>query len=195
MHLKLGSYRVGSVWKSQQDVFKFLVNHFRRYHQMQIQDVYKLFYQGILGPIKYAALSPGDVEKDLFQEFERVDEDKNQVLWQSAHPEGKIVRVNLNAYKAHQGSIGTLSTLCLWTAEIYRSVEPNAERLNDALDTFYKLCKSRKIPKYDPLDVEKYKAWVIANHYPLVDHSEVYIEKYQPHYRLIHREFLSILTQ
>ncbi|KUK46310.1 MAG: hypothetical protein XD73_0805, partial [Anaerolinea thermophila] len=47
MQIKLGCYRVGNIWKSQQDIFNFLVSHFRFYHQMEIQDVYKLFYQGV----------------------------------------------------------------------------------------------------------------------------------------------------
>jgi hypothetical protein len=195
MQIKLGCYRVGNIWKSQQDVFKLLVSHFRRYHLMEIQDVYKLFYQGVFGSAHALQSSTRTgFETVLQDEFERITEDKNQPLWESIHPEGKIVRVNLPAYKAHALDFSLLLTLCLWTAEISEKEKGGSENIANAFDTFYKLCKSRKIPKFDPVNVEKYQRWLVENKFPVVHHSEAYRMKYDPHYRLVHREFLSMLS-
>lgn len=193
MQIKLGCYRVGNIWRSQQDVFKFLVSHFRRYHQMEIQDVYKLFYQGVFGSAHLMQSSLQDFEKQLHIEFDKTNENESQPIWESIHPEGKIVRVNLASYKSRKQPLDRLTTLCIWTAEVTEREIENTENLAAAMDTFYKLCKSRKIPKYDPQEVEKYQKWVIENRFPLVSHSDTYHLKYDPHYRLVHREFLSVL--
>jgi hypothetical protein len=194
MQIKLGCYRVGNVWKSQQDIFKLLVSHFRRYHLMEIQDVYKMLYQGVFGSAHALQPSRPEFEIVLQDEFERVAADKNQPLWESIHPDGKIVRVNLPAYKAQALDFNLLLTLCIWTAEISEKERDGAENIAIAYTTFYKLCKSRKIPKFDPVEVEKYQRWLVENKYPSVHHSEVYRLKYDPHYRLVHREFLSMLS-
>jgi hypothetical protein len=193
MQLKLGCYRVGNAWKSQQDVFKLLVSHFRRYHLMEIQDVYKLFYQGVFGPSHIMQASIADFETSLEQEFESLKENNTQPLWESIHPEGKIVRVNLAPYKFQSKGLERLSTLCIWTAEVSGQEEKNSENILVAFNTFYKLCKSRKIPKFNPLEIEKYQKWIIEHKFPMVHHSEVYQKNYDPHYRLVHREFLSLL--
>ncbi|MHB8807358.1 MAG: hypothetical protein ACYC59_07240 [Anaerolineaceae bacterium] len=194
MQVKLGRYQVGNAWKSQQDIFKLLVSHFRRYHLMEIQDIYKLIYQGVCGSGHILQSSPDEFEAELAREFAAVEANNSQPLWESIHPEGKIVRVNLAVYKNQSQKIERLSTLCLWTAEVSGSPEKNMENISIALNTFYKLCKSRKIPKFTPLEIEKYQKWVEENKFPTVHHSEVYQTNYDPHYRLMHREFLSILV-
>ncbi len=194
MQVKLGRYQVGNAWNSQQDIFKLLVSHFRRYHLMEAQDVYKLIYQGVCGSGHILQSSPDEFEAELEKEFAAVEGNNSQPLWESIHPEGKIVRVNLAAYKYQSQAIGRLSTLCLWTAEVSGSPEKNIENISIAMNTFYKLCKSRKIPKFTPMEIEKYQKWIEENKFPMVHHSEVYQTKYDPHYRLIHREFLSILV-
>jgi len=193
MQWKLGAYQVGNAWRSQQDVFKLLVTHFRRYHLMEIQDVYKLIYQGVRGSSHILSSSPSDFEVNLRREFASVEANNSQPLWESIHPEGKIVRVNLAAYKYQSQKIERLSALCLWTAEISTSSEKDVEHISTAFNTFYKLCKSRKIPKFAPLEVEKYHKCVEENKYPVVHHSETYRTEYDPHYRLVHRDFLSVL--
>jgi hypothetical protein len=193
MQVKLGRYQVGNAWKSQQDVFKLLVSHFRRYHLMEIQDVYKLIYQGVCGSAHIMQSQLAEFEAGLEEEFVSVEANNSQPLWESIHPEGKIVRVNLEAYKYQSQRIERLSTLCVWTAEVCGLPEKNIEDVPIALNTFYKLCKSRKIPKFDPLEIEKYQKWVVDNAFPVVHHSVVYQTTYHPHYRLVHRDFLSIL--
>ena len=193
MQIKLGCYRVGNIWKSQQDIFKFLVSHFRIYHQMEIQDVYKLFYQGVYGSAHSMRSSTKEFEDELKEEFARVEKNSKQPLWESIHPEGKIMRIHLAAYKSKNKDIDQLSTLCIWTAEIADKEVESSENLSAAMDTFYKLCKSRKIPKFNPLDVAVYQRWLMENKFPAVHHSEIYHRKYDPHYRLIHRDFLPIL--
>ena len=193
MQIKLGYYRVGNIWKSQQDIFKFLVSQFRIYHQMEIQDVYKLFYQGVYGSAHSMRSSTTEFEDELKKEFDLVEKYPTQPLWESIHPEGKIMRIHLAAYKARKKDIEQLTTLCIWTAEIAEKEVGNDENLIAAMDTFYKLCKSRKIPKFNPLDVAAYQRWLVENKFPPVHHSEIYHRKYDPHYRLIHRDFLPIL--
>jgi hypothetical protein len=193
MQWKLGTYQVGNAWRSQQDMFKLLVTHFRRYHLMEIQDVYKLIYQGVCGSSHILQSSSSNFEAALKQEFDGLGANNSLPLWESIHPEGKIVRVNLAAYKHQSHKIERLSTLCLWTAEVSASTKDNYDDISIALNTFYKLCKSRKIPKFTPLEIERYQKWVEENKFPMVHHSDVFQMNYTPHYRLVHREFLSIL--
>jgi len=193
MQWKLGTYQIGNAWRSQQDVFKLLVTHFRRYHLMEIQDVYKMIYQGICGSAHILSSSIADFESALEREFIELAGNSAMPLWESIHPEGKIVRVNLAAYKVQSMDVERLSALCLWTAEVSALTKDNYEDISIAFDTLYKMCKSRKIPKFTPSEIEQYQEWIEENHYPLVHHSDAYRLNYDPHYRLIHREFLSIL--
>lgn len=80
MQWKLGHYQVGNAWKSQQDMFRLLVTHFHRYQLMEIQDVYKLIYQGVCGSAHIMQSSPTDFEAELKREFATIAENKTQPL-------------------------------------------------------------------------------------------------------------------
>jgi len=193
MQWKLGHYQVGNAWKSQQDMFRLLVTHFHRYQLMELQDVYKLIYQGVCGSAHIMQSAPADFEAELEREFAAVDKNENQPLWETIHPEGKIIRLNLATYKSQSQQTDRLAALCIWTAEISCSAEKNYENISIAFDTLYKLCKSRKIPKFTPEAIAEYQKWIVDNSYPVVHHSDTYRKNYNPHYRLVHRKFLSIL--
>ena len=193
MQWKLGHYQVGNAWKSQQDMFRLLVTHFHRYQLMEIQDVYKLIYQGVCGSAHIMESSPTEFETELKKEYASITGNEAQPLWETIHPEGKIVRLNLAAFKSQPQKIERLTALCIWTAEISHITDKNYENITIAFDTLYKLCKSRKIPKFTPEEIEEYHKWIVENSFPVVHHSETYQKNYDPHYRLVHRNFLSLL--
>jgi hypothetical protein len=189
MAINIGKVTIGNLWKSGSDVFKVVISHLNRYPLMEVQDVYTLIYQGAMGAAYFAADADG-FEERLLQEFAETASDKAMTLWETIRPDGELVRVHLGALKARGGTPQALSTLSLWTASIF---EGDKEDLVDGWDTFQRLCADKRLSKYAEEEISAFTEWAEANDFPSTRHTQTFREAYNPHYRLIRREFLRLL--
>jgi hypothetical protein len=191
MAINIGSVTIGNLWKSQTELFNLVISHLNRYPAMEVQDVYTLFYQGAMGPDRYAEDHPTFTER-LTKEYEETDPNENQALWETIRPDGELVRVFISALKALRGSLQTFSTVCLWTASIFVG---DKEDLVNGWDTFKQICYDNRLRKFTESDISAITIWAEENNYPSMRHSSTYREKYHPHYRLLRRDFLNILME
>jgi len=187
--INIGKVTIGNLWKSQTELFNLVISHLNRYPDMEVQDVYTLIYQGAMGAGYYSADEDG-FEERLAKEFEETKEDEKKPLWETIRPDGELVRVNMSALKARGGQPQALSTLCLWTASIFQGDEQD---LMDGWTTFWHVCQDNRLSKFPEVEIAEFDEWIKKNKYPSTHHSVVFRKAYDPHYRLVRREFLNIL--
>lgn len=191
MALVIGNLRLGNLWKLQTEVFNLVISHYNRYPEMEIEDVYKLLYQGAVGP-EHAINSPEIFENSLAREMEEMDAGNKSIpLWENIRPDGELVRTNLAPYKVRGGNAEALSTLCLWTASSFKGQKGD---LREAWHTFQKICSDNRIRKFTLENFAILNEFLEKSDFPPVHHSKSYRNAYRPAYRLVRREFLSVLT-
>ena len=156
---------------------------------MEVQDVYTLIYQGAMG-VGYYSMDAGGFEERLIKEFEETRADEKKTLWETIRPDGELVRVHMSALKTRGVQPQALSTLCLWTASIFKGDEQD---LMDGWATFWHICRDNRLSKFPEKEIFEFDEWIKKNKYPSTHHSAVFRNAYDPHYRLVRREFLNTL--
>jgi hypothetical protein len=180
-------------WNNPDSVIALVNCHLQAHPLLQVQDVYKLLYQGVLGSehlmnfqgAEKAALM---FEKRLRAEFESVEADKNEPLFESIHPSGKLQRLNLRIYKARRGDLSLLAVECLQVAQC--SWGTLAE-LAGVWDIFVNACKRDKLPGMGLTEVMHFTSWLESDGFPSVHHSQIYRDAYRPAYRLVSGNWLA----
>jgi len=189
--INIGSVTIGNLWKSQTEVFNLVISHLSRYPAMKVQDVYTLIFQGAMGPGRLEADAQGFVERTV-KEFEETEANENQALWETIRPDGELVRVFISALKARGSELQALTTLCLWTSNIFVG---NKADLIDGWNTFRQICFDNRLRKFPEDEISELTEWAEKNKYPSLRHSPTFRENYHPHYRLLRRDFLNILLE
>jgi len=178
-------------WRSQAEMLKLITSHVNRYPLMQIQDIYKLLFQGTMGVDHYLPNSQTFEEK-LAAEMDHILADSSLPLWEAIRPDGKIVRLNLAACKSRTCEISYIASLCYWTANLFQG---DLGDLKNAWNTFQRLCHSHRIQKF-PLDlVDQFSHQIEKNRFLPMHHSKIYQQAYKPAYRLVVREFLGVIPE
>lgn len=189
MAIQIGKVTFGNLWKSHTEVFNLVARHLNRYPKMEAQDVYTLIYQGAMGPSYFSG--DGDAFEDrLMQEFTQVEGDAETVLWESIRPDGELVRVHITGLKGRGGSAQQLATLSLWTMSVFKG---DQEDMVHGWETFRQMCEEQRMRHFDLEEVAAITKWAVENEYPSTRHSRTFRAAYDPHYRLIKREFLQAL--
>jgi hypothetical protein len=174
-------------WNQLEDVVSILSEHLNLRPFMQVQDIYKLLYQGVIGS-EHLLESPGSAdaarqfEGRLRAEFEMLEPGENEPLFESIHPAGSLQRLNLRPYKARQGDLSRLSAVCLDTA---RQARGTKAELQAAWKLFERACREGTWPGLSLSDSLAFSDWLNENDFPSVHHSQLYRATYQPAYRLI----------
>lgn len=175
-------------WLSPPALACLLDSHLSRYPLMQPEDVYKLLYQGILGP-EHLISSPEEFAARLQEEYDAVFLEDAEPLWEAVRPDGALGRVNLRPFKAKSGSPAVLAHACLETA---RQIWGTPQDLREAWATFVALCRSGRWTAFLLPQVLEVVTGLEERDYPAVHHSQRYAEAYQPAYRLVGREWICL---
>ncbi len=171
-------------WRSPTTLACLLDAHLSRYPLMQPEDVYKLLYQGALGP-EHLTSSSKEFATRLREEYDAVLPGDDEPLWEAVRPDGSLGRVNLRPFKAKSGSPAALAAACFETT---RQVWGAPQDLREAWVTFVSLCRSGRWAVFSLPQVLDLAAGLEEQGYPAVHHSQRYAEAYRPAYRLVGRE-------
>jgi len=149
---------------------------------MELVDLYKLIYQGTLGPA-HLGTDYQTIRAYLNQEMADIEPKKGKMV-ESISGDQKYLRINLYAFKEAGGNSDSLAKL------VYRSCQKE-------LDGYQKLKKRMRLAgkvlqnyprQYDYQDYQEYLEKIAKNQYPVPHHSETYIKEYKPAYRVISSE-------
>jgi hypothetical protein len=147
---------------------------------MELRDVYKLLYQGILGPEHMIHSSEVFIER-LQDEWNGLDTENDDPVFETIRPDGKLHRVNLRPYKAMGGSLENLADACLETAKIRWGTK------DELVSVWHQLTTANRELGWATVyldEVEPFSLWLQLIKFPPVHHSESYRNSYRPAYRL-----------
>jgi hypothetical protein len=148
---------------------------------MQLQDIYKLLYQGVCGP-EHLVTAPDEFATRLRIEWEAASSADTKPLLEYIRPDNSLARINLRPYKALGGDVDPLIAACLEAAQCAWGTPDD---LRQVWSAFVEICRAEPAPAYSFDEVSAFSRWLEEQAYPAVHHSENYRSLYRPAYRLI----------
>lgn len=161
---------------------RYLEFYYKRYPQSKIQDFVKLVAQITFGP-GYEDINPALNLKQLKDEILNLKTYNNENLYEYIGYD--YVRVNLRVYNLYNLSINYLNESILNTYNLFLDNKNDINRNLAILKDFLidKTFSTDEIQNF----INKY----IEAGFPNIDHSELYIENYNPAYKVIHHKYLT----
>ena len=150
----------------------YLKEHLKRYPLMQLEDILKLYFQGILGP--------GHLVKEYSFALQRVEQEYQQIKDEKyEHPlieeiSDEYVRIYLLPYRQNHGDF----------SKLVKAFKESAKEPIDLSNFLQKVRELREI--YDKKKIDEY---LESGEY-LISHSAIYKTNYHPHYLVIHKKYL-----
>ncbi|MBL7995464.1 hypothetical protein JNM05_08830 [bacterium] len=150
--------------------------------KFEIQDAYKLMYQGNLG-IDHIMGDTAAAKEYLEYEISSIRESEfpDEPLIENISADGSIVRINLRPFERLGMNSGKLWRVMVYSTEHYPQV---AEKFLHAWALYVKLCEKRALA----FDIEKVRFFdeqMKANNYRSAHHSTEYVSSYKPAYRVV----------
>jgi hypothetical protein len=161
--------------------------HLCWYPRMELRDIYKLLYQGVMGS-EHMNPSPDEFTRRLLLEYKHLLPDSHERLHEPVRPDQTLLRVNLRPYKNRQGGIDALITPLLETA---RTIRGDLIQLKSTWLIFTQLCEQGQLTNFKITEIHRFSRWLNTMEFPMVHHSETYRREYQPAYRLVAAKFVA----
>lgn len=155
--------------------------HLGWYPLMELRDIYKLLYQGVMGA-EHLVPSTEEFARKLDSEFDRLLPDPYGRLLEPVRADQSLLRLNLRIYKSQLGKIEALVPPLLETAY---SGTSNPGELRSAWMGFVGSCEQGILLGDKTAEIHQFTSWLEKSGFPPVHHSKVYRRQYQPAYRLI----------
>ncbi len=159
-----------------------LEKQFGRYKKIQVQDVYKLLYQGVFGPEHFICEK---TRQNMYEEFEKAKPEKG-LMFEKVSPIFEIYRVNIRAYKACNGKKEDLFSMFQESAnlktgnqKVFQILWNNFKKINDENDYF----------SYEEIEAFE-KKYSIPEQLPVLHHSKNYRKANKPSYIIINLQRL-----
>ena len=167
-------------------LLKLLQLHLSWYPRMELGDVYKLLYQGAMGP-EHMVATQQEFARRLEAEFAILTPSLEQRLLEPVRADQALFRLNLRPFKSRPEHSETLISLLLQTSKL---VSGSKAELVETWTVFTQLCKHGEMDAFQAEAVQQFSQWLKHEDYPTVHHSEAYRSNYIPAYRLIAAQFL-----
>ncbi len=168
-----------------EEIAEIIINHFRKYPKMRVQDVIKLIYQNEFAS-GHLINNESDSLHRLYTEVEGItvsDYDENISLFEDIG--NGIVRLHLNQIQNYQIELETLNSFFVHTS---KAAQGTIQSFETKLNILRQCCEDKKLP-FLIHEVDKSIQVLKAQNYPPVSHSNGYRRAYNPSYRVILSEF------
>jgi hypothetical protein len=173
---------------TEERLHRILADQITRYPQMEIQDLYKLLFQAVMGS-EHAISRPNAARSWLKRELENLAEGPDEPTIDVISPDGDIVRVNLRPFIQIGGDPSSLLGAFVRTANEYRGT---IERLRLYWSFAERMAADGELP-FERTDMRAFLKLVEEDEFPAVHHSPHYENAYHPAYRVIKQEYLESL--
>ena len=160
-----------------------LVDHYKKYPKMQIEDFYKLIFQNEFAG-GHLISDENDSLDHLTNEFNRIKDQKSlgDVFENIGN---KLVRLYLSPLYSMKINIATINRFFVITANSHYG---SKEKFENKMMIFLECCKN-KILLFDDIKAAAFIHDQKNKGYTHISHSKEYRESYQPAYRVIQNEF------
>jgi hypothetical protein len=157
-----------------------LRDHFARYPSMQIQDVYKLIHQAVMGS-EHAVSNAEGVRKWMWRELVEMGTGPVEPEIDPISADGQIVRMHLRSFVAQGGDPEKMLNAFIRTAnEFHGDIQVLKDCWNTAKDVQY----------FPPAEMDRFIESMQAQNYPAVHHSPEFERLYRPAYRVVWQNLL-----
>ena len=170
-------------------LLKLLKQHLSWYPLMELRDIYKLLYQGVMGS-EHLLSSEEEFTRYLRDEFEQIQPDPILRLLEQIRADGILLRLNLRRYKSRQLMLDVLPPFLIKTAQLITGTKVE---LRATWKIFVLLCHQGQFINFSPITVDRFSRRLDELDYPAMHHSETYKREYQPAYRLISTSYIHVL--
>lgn len=162
-------------------LLELLCQHLAWYPQMQLEDTYKLIYQAVLGS-EHLVSSVEEFSRYLQLEYQSLQPDPHQQLFEPLRPDGSLFRLNLRPYKSRQLGFSRLIHPLLGTPKL---LSGSQAELIATWQAFSQLCQQGYLAVFDVGAVGQFTQLLEQQSFPAMHHSTTYRRLYQPAYQLI----------
>jgi hypothetical protein len=173
---------------TEQRLHRILADQIARYPQMEIQDLYKLLFQAVMGS-EHAIGNHDAARSWLERELENLPEGPDEPAIDVISPDDSIVRVNLRPFIQSGGDPSSLLDVFVRTANEHRGT---TERLWLYWSFAERLAEDGELP-FERTDMRAFFKLVEKDAFPAVHHSTRYENAYHPAYRVIKQDYLDTL--
>jgi hypothetical protein len=160
-----------------------------RYPQQQLIDIYKTFFQGYFGPAHL--ISDANSAAEYIRQEIADANDFEDYDFVPLPPDGKFLRASLKLIKENKISLEN------FTAAFVKSAKPTSKADIEKWKKHWpKILAEIEKQKPDIPRFQEDKAFIsslLAKNEYVVHHSDEFIEKYHPHYRVINAEQLKTI--
>lgn len=157
---------------------QIILYHLKKYKEISVVDLYKLLFQ--------ASFGPAHAIKDYNSALSYLEEELNLSLTETISYEdigNGYVRLYLNNFTVNDAK---------WILKLMIDSVDEIRNIKFFMDAYEITCEILKLEKNNEY-LQSFKEFVlkmIKLELPAVHHSEVYKEKYNPHYRVIKKSLL-----
>ena len=159
---------------------KRLNNQLSQYPKMEIQDLYKLIHQGVMGS-EHAVNDEESARSWLLEEINHMQPGPLEPVVDPISIGGEIVRINLRPYIKAGGDPQALLHAFIRTANEYQG---SPREIIKCWNYAEKFARSGDL-KYQPDALSDFITLMSDRAYPAVHHSEMYVQNYHPAYRVV----------
>ena len=168
---------------------KIIKQELQQYPQAQLQDIYKLFYQGSFGPAHFIK-SRQQAGASIKMELVEVRGENKFPLFQNISYLGWFYRVDLNYLTHSNMKIADFSDL-FYRSSLLKPIICHETWLQEWGKIEEILFNHFRIPNYR--DDRKWLQKKLQAGELIFSHSAIFSQEYQPHYRLIYGGFIKSL--
>jgi hypothetical protein len=157
--------------------------HLTRYPQFEVMDTYKLLHQATFGPGHLIA-SKKATREWLESESEQLTPSMKELLVETIHPDGRIVRLHLRPYLAYGGKLKPLLDAFVRSAG---QVPGDPDAMAHRWLVFERLCQPGGVyaDRFDLQEVRMFGRIRRKENWPAMHHSPTYQTAYKPAYRVL----------
>ncbi|MGW8226313.1 MAG: hypothetical protein ACWGOY_11295 [Anaerolineales bacterium] len=168
------------------DFKPIVLDHFSRYPELQIEDLYKLTHQAALGS-EHAVNDIESARQWLFRELNQLPAVSPEPLLDYITPDHSIARIHLLPYIAAGGEPENLLQAFVRTANEFQG---SFDVLKQYWTSIEALAQGGELP-FPPKHLRKMIHQMEASGFPAIHHSIKYVEAYHPGYRVVAPRFLT----
>ncbi len=166
-------------------MIELIFYHLKRYPAMELEDVYKLLYQSVMGP-SHILQNKESAYSYLKREFESHDDNYETKLYVDISLDHDLVRLNIPLFRK-EGSFDALFDMML---ETQKKVRHDKEMLKCYWIELGLLINEKNFEQFTPDTWNKLNKILLENDFPHLSHSKSYKNLYKPSYRIVLRELV-----
>jgi len=164
---------------------QIIQTHISRYPLSQAEDIYKLCHQASLGS-EHAVKDSAAAREWLLRELSELGDPTPEQLLDEISADGAICRVHLYPYVVSGRDPEKLLEAFIQTAQNFKG---STSQLRRYMAAIVEMAQNSEIP-VKAEEVKSLSDEMQAEGFPPIHHSPIYVQAYNPHYRVIARQFL-----